>query len=546
MPTPAEAKELERLRSQSDDYAAHADQWRFYLLSYEGGPEYISSQTIFKHTREHNEDYLDRMSRAIYQNYCQPLVDFVPEFIFSQPIERRPPVGLAKAFDAFVANVDRMGTPLDEFMREATESARIFGHVWIQLDKPKIPSDLQGTVVSMRQAESYGIDKPYLVFVSPLEVLDAVFNHFGMPTYLKRLQEFTDMRPNGRRRIQRYSEWYDEYVMVTDVDVTESEERILSADVFENAWGFIPWVQHFYKHSKRNKDVGLSFLANIAFGNRRVANLSSLIDEFLYRQAFNILMMERDNAIPQQGATTEGAVGTSNVLDYPKGAKAPAYLTPPVDPASFIQSERAATVAEMYRQAAQDVINELFTGQSGDSKKQSFARTIPVIARQADQCQQTEHRVFDMWAKMQGATWEGGKVAYRDDYSVTNIMDLILQLTSIFKSLKVLSPTFWREEWVRIIREFDGKIAPETMRVIIDEIEAVDDDEILEMAKGGKGDVQASTDMPSAANMIQGQEQEMMGTDRRIAMKDGTMADTKESVPDRNRRASKVPMEDDE
>lgn len=538
MATEQDKEEILRLRSRSADYLAHAKPWMFYLLSYEGGPDYISSETIFKHMREHDEDYRDRLARAIYQNYCQPLVDFVPEFIYSQPIERKPPDTLSKAFEAFKKNVDRIGTTLDEFMRSATESARIFGHVWVLLDKPKIPEDLRGKVVSMQHAEEYGMDKPYVVLVSPLEVFDSVFDSTGLLVYIKRVQVFDELLGTGdRRTIERYTEWYTDHVQITDVDITKDEAgELASTQTMENVWGVIPWVQHFHKHSKRNKDTGISFLASIAFGNQRVANLTSLIDEFLYRQAFNLLMQEQNTAVPQKGSSSEGSIGTSNVLEYPKGAKEPAYLTPPAEPAEFIQSERAQTVQEMYRQASQDVINELFSKTSGDSKKQSFARAIPVIARQADKCQQTESRMFHLWAQMQGGSWAGGKIAYRDDYSVTNLMDLILQLTSIFRSLKVPSPTFWREEWLRIIREFDGRIDPETMRKIIDEIAAVDDEDILKLTSG-PSDVKAGPNMPATANMLQGQMQETLATDRKIAMESGSAADTKEAVPDKNRRA---------
>lgn len=538
--TDAQKREIERLRGEHPDYATSKERWDFFLRAYEGGDDYISSETLHKHQREHQDDYFDRLERAVYANYCQPLVDFVPEFIYSQGVNRKPPKALEQIFDNFKKNVDRAGTAMDAFMESVAEEARIFGHTWVGIDKLPKPED-EGEISDAR-AEELGIKVPYLYHVRPLEVLDWITDPFGNYIYLKRKDVYWEkVGARGRfRKLERYTEWDEDIITISRIDITEEgQEKLLPKKKMPNPWKLIPFVQFFYKRSKFKKDMGISFLNDIAYQNNYVFNLTSLIGEFLYRQCFNILAMEQDTALPTRDRA-DGRMGSNNVMWIPKGSThMPDYITPPVDPAEFIQSERSIAVKEMYRQAAQDIMAEVFAGgdvPSADAQKQAFARTIPMIAKMADSMQYGEISLWTIWAQMQNQEWEGGSIAYRDDYSVTNVQDLLLQLSTIFVNLKVLSPTFIREEWIRIINEFDGKIPPEQMTKIKDEIAKMSDDELVGLYMMPT-DNKAIGGVPSTANLTQGRNQKGK-TDRQISLATGNRASTKESNPDANRRAS--------
>ena len=538
--TDYQKKEIERLRSEHDDYTAAKENWEFFLMAYEGGKDYVSRDTLFKHQREHQEDYTDRLARAVYANYCQPLVDFVPEFIYSQGVNRKPPKSLEKTYDLFKQNVDRAGTAMDSFMESVAEEARIFGHTWVGIDKLQKPAG-EPEEISDARAEELGLKIPYLYHVRPLEVLDWVTDNFGNYIYLKRKDVYWE-RVGARRRyrkVERYTEWELDQVTVSKIDITEEEHKLLPKKRYANAWKLIPFVQFFYKRSKFKKDMGVSFLNDIAYQNNHVFNLSSLISEFLYRQCFNVLAMEQDSSAPTRDRA-DGRVGTSNVIWVPKNAEhMPEYITPPVDPAEFIQSERSIAVKEMFRQAAQDIMAEVFAGgdvPSADAQKQAFARTIPMIAKMADMMQFGEMTLWSIWAKMQDKDWTGGTIAYRDDYSVTNVMDLLLQLSTIFNNLKVLSPTFIRTEWRRIIQEFDGKIPPEILSKIHEEIDAMSDEDITTPYKLAAANNKAIGGVPSTANLAQGANQKGR-TDRQISLATGNNASNKERNPDANRRA---------
>jgi hypothetical protein len=542
--TERDQKEIERLRSEHPDYHGKKEQWRFFLLSYEGGADYVSDNTLFRHQREHPEDYQDRLKRAYYTNYCQALVDFVPEFIYSQGVARQAPERLKPIFDNFKKNVDRSGSALDAFMESVAEEARIFGHTWVGVDLPVRPVDQDGEQLSLARAEELGLTTPYFYHVRPLEVLDWVTDQFGHYLYMKRREIYWEKagQRKGFRHVERYTEWYEDVIVISKIDITDdSHEKLLPRVKQPNEWALIPFVQFFFKRSKFNKDFGVSFLTDLAYQNRAVFNQTSYLEEFLARQCFNVLAMEKDTKIPTR-ENGDQRIGTSNVIWIPREAKhPPQYVSPPVEPAAFIQEERGNTIQEMYRQAAQDILSEFFgkgSAPSADAQKQAFSRTIPMIAKQADMMQSAEQSLWAVWAKLQNKKWDDGVISYRDDYGITNLQDLLLQLSTIFNNLKVLPPTFIRAEWKRIIQEFDGKLSTEDKNKAFAEIDALSDEELVMGYK--MADVKATDGVPSTANLTQGVMQKTLGTDKKIAMKTGSRAATKEANPDSQRRGTRA------
>jgi hypothetical protein len=82
---------------------------------------------------------------------------------------------------------------------------------------------------------------------------------------------------------------------------------------------------------------------------------------------------------------------------------------------------------------------------------------------------------------MQGKSFDTGKISYNDDYCVTNLLDLLTQLGVIFNTVKMQSPTFVREEWKRVVREFDGKLDSSAMSAIVAEINKLTEKDITDL-----------------------------------------------------------------
>lgn len=458
-------KSLRNSNELYDDYAKH---WAFYLSAYEGGADFTDGRNLFKHVRETPSDYDDRILRAHNMNYCEPLVDFFTNFIFAESIDRNGGSN-SDFYNTFITDVNLKGESVDTFMRTVSDDDQIFGMTYVIVDTPAFEG-----VVSKLDEQNKGI-RPYWVSIKPDEVRDWVVDDFGVYSYIKRCQLQRNMVGGQARKLEKYTEFYPDYTKVTVLDVTNPNEVFVSSGPLTkpNPLGEIPIVVARYKRSKKNPEMGLSFLRDFAYNNREILNLTSLLQEFLYRQCFNVLAMEKDSTIPAADQQ-EGSMGTSNLMEYPLGAKEPKYISPPADPAKFIQDERARIKNEMFVRAAQDALNELFNGEkaSGFSQAQSFSKTVPFISSRADELERVENALMRLTMKWLGKDWDG-KIKYKDRYELTNLSDAMGQFQILVRDLQVPSEIFVKSELKRLVHEFDGKLTPDDVIKIDKQIDSM-------------------------------------------------------------------------
>jgi hypothetical protein len=365
-------------------------------------------------------------------------------------------------------------------MADVSNDVQIFGMAYGLVDAPPRPEGVK--VVTKADEKAFGL-KPYWVSVRPTEVLDWGVDEFDKYVYWKRKQNVETTDGLGRKvEIERYTEWTPTTITVTDITKVQNVEKAVQTQR-PNGLKKVPVTPIRYTRSKEDPFMGLSFVRDLAMDNIAVMNLTSLLDEFLYKQCFNILAMEMNGELPKADQE-DGAMGTSNVLTYPQGMKAPQYITPSSEPANKISEERRTIVAEMYRRAAQDTVNELFNGggSSGFSKAQSFRTTVPRIANRAEILETFEIQMFQLTYEYLGETWNG-KIAYKDHYEITNISDALAQMQTLFSELLIPSPTFAKEEMLRMVSLFDGKLAPDVLKQIRNEIQTADMTEWSDLQK---------------------------------------------------------------
>lgn len=461
---------IKELRSVHPSYAKMYDLWEFYASAYEGGQAFVCEKNIFKHIREEERDYTDRVNRAHNLNYCEPIVDFFTNFIYAKPINRS--AGTNKAlFDTVAADVNRKGVDVNRFMRDVSDDMQIYGQSHILVDAPVKP---QGEV-TVAMADSLGL-RPYWVLVKPTEILDWVYDVFGRPVYLKRRQISREFVGNGVMVLERFTEFSALEIVTSVIDITDPDKPVIlkHRESLPNPVGRVPVVSVKFKPSRKEPDLGVSFLRDFAFNNREIVNLTSMLQEFLYRQAFNVLAKESDGMVPLKDQT-DGDVGTSNVVTYPKGGKAPVYIAPASDPASFIQGERTLIKSEMFARAAQGLISELFNGEksSGFSQAQSFSKTQPYILSRAELLEAAERELWALTMEFAGKRWDGD-IKYTDDFSITSLTDGLTHLLMIVKDFQLPSETFVKEELKNVVRKYNAKIPADILGTIDREIEEMD------------------------------------------------------------------------
>jgi hypothetical protein len=203
----------------------------------------------------------------------------------------------------------------------------------------------------------------------------------------------------------------------------------------------------------------VSALADIAYVNREVYNLSSLLQEFLARQCFNFLVLD------EELLTDEGRrlLGVSNALPARREGVLPQYATPPVDPAAFLQSERAAAVREIFRLAVlgDASASERRAPESGVAKAYDFHDANQNLARKAQNLEQGERRMVEVFFKWIGAEPDYA-VHYPRDFDVR---DLASEIADAARLIELdMGPTFNVEVKKRLGRRVLGR-GPRSPRI---------------------------------------------------------------------------------
>jgi len=474
---PEKDPEVGRLRYCHELWHEYAPRWEFYLSAYNGGEEFACKKNLFRHSREAEEDYEERVKRLDNMNYCEPLVGFFTNFIFAESIDRGGG-GNEDFYKKFAKDVSKRGETIDDFMRQVSDDSQIYGMTYVLVDSPPLPQTESD--VPMMPSKQYQKDhdiRPYWVLMHPVEITDWALDDFGGLVYAKRKQESVIVENGVRTVYEVYTEFYPDRYVTSKIDVTEPMKPVLLPAVeLPNALGRVPIEVARYKRSKKFSHIGLSFLCDFAYNNRRILNINSMLDEFLYRQCFNILAKETDAGIPLR-EQEEGIIGSSNLMEYPKGAKTPSYITPPVDPAKILQDERGRIITQMYLRASQDTMNELFNGEksSGFSQAQSFSRTVPFISSRADMLEGTETKLMRTTMELMGKEWDG-KIKYKDRYELTNLTSALTQLQVLVKDFQMgqISETFVKTQLTRMVHEYDGKLNVDDQTKIEAEIQNMD------------------------------------------------------------------------
>jgi len=147
-------------------YAAQAREWDRARDCYDGGSRIEGrAEYLPKHERETESNYRSRLQRAVYTNFCLPIVEN-----FTGQIWRNAPARtLPEALEPLEDDVDRQGAPANAFFKSVTQNAQVEGLRYVLVDYP----DTRG--VASRGEERARRIRPYFVDLDPRRVLDWSF-----------------------------------------------------------------------------------------------------------------------------------------------------------------------------------------------------------------------------------------------------------------------------------------------------------------------------------------------------------------------------------
>ncbi len=440
-----------------EEYTQHNANWAFYQLSYVGGSEWVTLNNIYRHAREEQEDYDLRLKRAVYLNYCRPVVEIYSNFIFGSDVNITREIEDAR-FDTFREDVDRRGNSLDDFMLNVANMAQTYGHVGVVVDMPQRGDNVL-TLDDARQANL----SPYFVLYEPKDILNWAVDRFGMFKWV-RLRECVrdDDDPFSESKYgteQYYRTWTPDAWFVHDKEGALVEEG-------PNPLGEVPLRVVYYERRPGNVLSGLSQLVDIARINRLMVNLLSYIDEFCAGQAFPIFAQEEE-MIPDDNEDL--VLSIKRIYRHPPQTNPPTYVSPPTEPAAFMREFAMDTLRKEIYRAAKLESREL-QEQSGIAKQFDFHQTNNALVKFARHLEMGEQALLGLWARWQGSEFDGS-VDYPDDFNIESLNQTIENALGVRAVYTGMSDTMVSEHLKRLARQVEPNLTAETQAMIDGELD---------------------------------------------------------------------------
>ena len=445
----------EELESTHPLYSAFIHEWLFYVRSYFGGRMYKDGDYLLQHPFESGANYARRKETSYFYNYCGPVVDIFVSHLFRKDAQRDyGSLSDDSLFNMFLKDADLEGNTFRHFMREAQRFASVYGRVSIIVDKP------QALAATRAEAEDLGI-RPYLSMVTPENLLDWSF--VRLP-YSGRLVLDTVKIREGK---DTYRIWNrDGWELWQAVEAT-GEVRL--ADAGWHGLGEVPLV-NLYNKISGTRMLGISDIQDIADINRNIYYLCSDAREIIENTAFPML------ALPySRGDANEREVGPRNILQFdPAEPNArPYWLEAPHSSLTEIREWVRHDIEEIYRIAKLGGVKaaeDHGSARSGVAIELEYQQLYSTLSEKADNLEQAESRVLELWARWEGSSFDG-YIDYPDDFSVKDL-DRELQNAMKAQEAAIGSPTFRKELQKRIALSVLPKAGEEVLCRIFEEIDS--------------------------------------------------------------------------
>lgn len=459
---------MAKLSNRHPTLTKHESSWMFFQESYVGGPEYLTSKNIFRHSRENQKDYETRLKRAVYLNYCKPPIKTYTSFVYGSE-NRIARVNVAEDQDwtDFTTDVDLKGNGMDDFMKGVSNMSQTFGMVLIGVDRPM--RELGEEIISMAQAKAAG-DRPYLVMWTPLQIQDFSLDRFGQLNWIR-------VKETQRLDSDPFAE---EYKDKTVFRTFTREEWIVSDpktgdQIARGAHnlGVVPMVPVYFERHPFEEFIGLGQLQDVARINRLMINTVSAMDEFINKQAFPFLAEEDRATTPSGAGDEDDVVGAGNVYTVPMEGQFPQYISPSTEPAGYLKE----VVMDVYKREILRQFHlehrELMESQSGRAKEFDFHETNDTLVHFARNLEQAETKVAGIWGlwERKPDMTERVTIDYPDDFNIEALEQALEESLDIRKLYGDMSPTVVSENLKHLSTRILPKIAEDIQQVIAGELD---------------------------------------------------------------------------
>jgi hypothetical protein len=318
-------------------YKQHAEEWAEYRLCYEGGRPYVD-RYIFRHQKEPQSFFADRLARTVHVNHTRAVVDTYAAHLFRESIPRTAEPRATNILQPFWEDIDLLGNGADEFYESAAQLVQRGGRVAIVVDRTNGAGEVRTRADEMAQ----GV-RPYAYLVDTENIIDWDVDSRGILQWVK-IRETQDTRRTWNEDhpgiTYQYRIWTrDEWILVVEEESGEGEDKVVKEVVIDRGvhpCGEVPVVIVFWGRRENGELVAPSAIRDIAPMNRRLTNLQSLIDEQIAAHVFNIMAVPEStwDQLAKVDFSAYGAIPYSDTVSNP-----PFYLGPDVSQIQVLRQE---------------------------------------------------------------------------------------------------------------------------------------------------------------------------------------------------------------
>ena len=249
-------------------YKTYISRWDFLNAIYEGGYTYFLGKYLEPYYFESQDDYMKRLRQVALDNHVKAITGIYNSFLFrKEPKRMLGNLESDDSIDNFMKDADLDGRSFDQFMRDVSTFAMVYGHVWVVIDKP-----VSNAFTRADELEQ-GI-RPYVQIFTPENVLD--WNYERQPSGLYKLTYL-----KVKEETQKDYSVIREYTMdmITAYQLNEDmEPRIISEQ--PNEIGMIPCVP-VYSQRGNKRGIGVSIMSDIADMTKMIYEEYSEIEQII-------------------------------------------------------------------------------------------------------------------------------------------------------------------------------------------------------------------------------------------------------------------------
>ncbi len=430
--------------------------------AYYGTGGFNNGGYLIKHKRETDEDFTARQENAYYLNYFFSITNSLVTPIFKKTASRDWDMN-NKLIDGFVNDVDGNKTSIAEFMKKAALKAKLYGACFIVVDNFTGYKDDE-TMADVLEGRKF----PYAYCLTPSQVISYEADRTGKLISI----EFTEVQQVNSSTNKTFSMYFDkqEWMRYDDNDVKQIGQHNL---------GRVPVT---VLTCKKLDDITLTpppELLSLAKVAKAVYNTCSWLTEIFRSVTFPLLTMPATDL-------NNLVIGNNNAIGYdPMQSHEPNFIAPPSDPANTLKEHILNLVQEMYRMAGLSFVTGTKTDTSGVSKQWDFERLNQQLADFAQNIQQSESDIMDIYAR-----WIKQHIDYTVSYpNDFNISDVAYELENAQAILDLdLSDELREDVLKRVLTVCFPDMETERFDEVIDSLQQKKNDSLYIDHTDGTGD----------------------------------------------------------